>query len=245
MINLPNSIWPSLSLGRLLSILCLSLHLVAFAGDPIPGIDITVDQRPNGIVKKGTTNASGEVIFSGLQPGPCVVTLLRNGRTQVIGKQVSDRIILPGKGKTADVKPIRLELSAKAPAGEPSGRPTVAQQGDTIDRKRPGGTLQRGIRDGALDGADATASQRANHNTTRSNRLAPKALDTDDDGDGIPTTTRAQDYNSSRSNTTAARHLDDKGDTLGGDGMDDDCDSIVEILPMPNGRIKVTVTCAE
>lgn len=169
----------------------------------------------------------------------------------VIGTQAKDRIIVPGKGKAATIKPIRLELSRYSAASASmskkgydayqasSGNSAAARGSDAADRKRPGGTLNRDVRDGALDGADGSSNRRANHNATRSNQLAPKALDTDDDGDRIPIT-RAQDYNSSRSNATSARNIERDLDN----GPDQDCDGVVEILPMPDGRIKIMVTCA-
>ncbi|MER3329963.1 MAG: hypothetical protein RIF34_10330 [Candidatus Kapaibacterium sp.] len=52
-----------------LIIALLILPIVLFAGDPIPGIDITVDQSPNGVTKKGKTNGRGEFIAQGLNEG--------------------------------------------------------------------------------------------------------------------------------------------------------------------------------
>ena len=67
--------------------------------------------------------------------------------------------------------------------------------------------------------AGQAASPKANHNTTRSNRIQPKQADgKEGDASGNPSrgSSRAQDYNSSRSNTTAAvEKLDEDG--TGGD----------------------------
>ncbi len=251
MINTANVFARRNRLFSLLMVLIALLPTGVFGGDPIPGIDITVDQSPPGIKKHGKTDANGELILSGFRPGQCVVTIVHGGKLAVIGNQGKDRVIIPGKGKVGSIKPIRLELSRYTEASAPlrgkkgydayqanSQQAMASAARVESNRKRPGGTLKKDAREAALGGADADPTARANHNTTRSNRLAPKALDTDDDGDGIPTT-RAQDYNSSRSNTTAARE-----DVELDNGMDEDCDSVVEILPMAGGRIKVTVTCA-
>ncbi|MEK6553338.1 MAG: carboxypeptidase-like regulatory domain-containing protein [Bacteroidota bacterium] len=48
-----------------------------FAGDPVPGLHITIEQIPGGIIKRGTTNSSGEVTFNNLQPGDYRITFVR------------------------------------------------------------------------------------------------------------------------------------------------------------------------
>jgi hypothetical protein len=54
-------------------------------------------------------------------------------------------------------------------------------------------------------------------------------------------TTRAQDYNSSRKLDS-----DSDGDSIleePRDSPDNDCDGIVEVSPMPGGKVKIKVTC--
>lgn len=45
------------------------------AGDPVPGIDISLEEIPNGIVTKGVTGADGVARFPGLAPGTYRVVL--------------------------------------------------------------------------------------------------------------------------------------------------------------------------
>ena len=45
-------------------ILLLIIPIILFAGDPIPGIDITVEQSPNGVTKKGKTNSKACIVSS-------------------------------------------------------------------------------------------------------------------------------------------------------------------------------------
>lgn len=47
----------------------------ASAGDPVPGIDISLEQIPGGIVTKGVTGADGVARFPGLAPGTYRVVL--------------------------------------------------------------------------------------------------------------------------------------------------------------------------
>lgn len=59
--------------------LCLSLALAgtpAFAGDPIPGIDITVNQAPGGrLTASGVTDPSGTVTFANLSAGAYTISI--------------------------------------------------------------------------------------------------------------------------------------------------------------------------
>ncbi|MFA5803406.1 MAG: carboxypeptidase-like regulatory domain-containing protein [Melioribacteraceae bacterium] len=48
-----------------------------FAGDPVPGLDITIEQIPGGKKISGTTNSSGEVTFNNLRPGDYRITFVR------------------------------------------------------------------------------------------------------------------------------------------------------------------------
>lgn len=230
MISLLNIKYPKYLLS-----LILILPVFVFAGDPIPGIDITVDQSPPGLTQSGVTNPKGEVILSGFKPGPVVVTVTYKDEVAVFGKPGSKRIILPAEAK-APIKPIRLEFARYA-----SGKKGYDHyQSQSI--RGPG---------------NSGAEQRANHNTTRANRIAPKAADVNNtsgklakrdkdhnvtrsnrtvaksvtDSTGGSGGTRAQDYNSSRSNTTSAVEVEKEFDK----------DPVIEITPMRGGRLKVTV----
>ncbi len=97
-----------------LIIALLVLPIVLFAGDPIPGIGITVEQSPGGVVVKGKTNGRGEFIAKGLKEGDYKVTIEMNGVSCVIGDQVNEKITIPSSKSTASIKPIRIDLSAKS-----------------------------------------------------------------------------------------------------------------------------------
>lgn len=216
-----------------------------FAGDPVPGIGITVEQSPNGVVGTGTTNNAGEFTLSNLSAGDYQISLSGNGQTVVLGKQREDRITI-ASGRSATIKPIRLELSRY-------------QNGDdVILRKRPGRTTA------SAGGSSSTSTRATDYNSSRSNRtISPSdALDTDDDGDSVPTlasaagsagtSTRAADYNSSRSNRTTAsgRNLDDddsiptqvRGTQQAPNAVDNDCGGIAEIITTADS-LTVRISC--
>lgn len=208
--------------GLLLAILLLPL--IAYAGDPVPGIGITVEQATTGISASGTTGSNGELILSGFKQGRCVVTILKDGQATVIGNGRSNVVTIPPAHSKAPIKPIRLKLAHSSAKGKASSN---------------------------------SARQMANHNTTRSNKTAPAALDDDDDGDSIPTA-RAN-HNTTRSNRLTPKTADTGGDSAiskanhnvtrsnklapQANDMDDDCDGIVEITPMQDGRIRIKVSC--
>lgn len=194
---------------RITTLLLIALPICLQAGDPVPGIGITVDQGTSGIKQSGQTNDAGELVLSGFKPGACVVTIvLHNGKVTVIGAQEGDRVTLPADSNQA-IKPIRVNLGTQERAAFFSkkgydyytARSDVQRASGRIQTKRPGGTLNKAAsaeETGTVDGATA----RANHNTTRSNKTAPAS----------PT-------------------------------VDEDCDGVVEIHPMPRGQIKISVTC--
>lgn len=97
-----------------LIIVLLILPIVLFAGDPIPGLDVKVEQISNGTSKTGKTNGRGEFIATGLKEGDYKVTLEMNGVSCVIGEQVNEKITCPSSQSTASIKPIRIELSSKS-----------------------------------------------------------------------------------------------------------------------------------
>ncbi len=210
-----------LSPVKVILFFCLISALPSFlmAGDPIPGIDITVEQSPSGIKKSGTTNSKGELVLAGFKPGRVVVTVRQKDKVAVFGKDAQSRIVLPGSNTRANVKPIRLELSLySANQNMKKGYDYYQSRSDSRSVPAEKATAKKDNK-----------TLRANHNTTRSNRLAP-AIDADSDNDSIPTT-KAQNYNSSRSNATSAIEMEN----------DFEKDEIVEILPMAGGKIKMTV----
>jgi len=130
------------------------------------------------------------------------------------------------------VKPIRLELARSA-----SNR-----------RGIEGGTLKGGRTRTGNETITGGISQTGNQAVTG---------DLIFNGDEASTgnSTRAQDYYSSRSNNTtraqdynSSRKLDSDsdGDSIleePRDSPDNDCDGIVEVSPMPGGKVKIKVTC--
>ena len=93
---------------KLLLMMALSLPLSLLGGDPIPGIKITVNQSPNMVVR-GQTDAAGTAILSGLQAGPCLITLNHKGRITVIGRSAEDTILMPGNDGSP-TEPTRVVL---------------------------------------------------------------------------------------------------------------------------------------
>ena len=162
----------------------LIIPMILFAGDPIPGIDITVNQSPGGISKGSKTNNNGEAIFTGLKDGDYTITIRNNNKTVVIGKSRNDKITISST-KSANIKPIRLELSSYS-GGE-----------DLLLRKRPGraaaddhsGGLSTGKRQHKTanasggSGGTSTQSKATSHNASRSNRSSGISDTNDDDCD--------------------------------------------------------------
>ena len=44
-------------------------NTAGITGDPIPGVDVSIEQTPSGISKKQTTRKDGSYSFKGLPPG--------------------------------------------------------------------------------------------------------------------------------------------------------------------------------
>ena len=192
---------------RIVIFIFVAIPIVLFAGDPIPGIDITVNQSPNGITKNGTTNGRGEFIAKGLEEGDYKVTIEMNGVRCVIGDKVNEKITVPSTNSTANVKPIRLEISSRSMYISKKGYDYYAS--NTRD-------AASGLPTGKRQHKPVSLSKELDKSSTKSS---------------------SNDHNSSRSNkTSSAADLDS-------DGLDDDCDGIVEITPMKGGQIKIKVSC--
>lgn len=189
-----------------LIIVLFILPLLLFAGDPIPGIGITVEQSPNGITKKGKTNGRGEFIATGLEEGEYKVTIEKDGVKIVIGEQVNEKIVVPSTTASVAIKPIKIEMSAKSMFLSKKGYDYYASKS-----KEP---------------ASGLATGRRQH----------KLVNNDDDG----TVDKAEaNINTSRSNIKQQN-----GRTVEvNEGIDNDCDGVVEVTPMKGGQIKVKVTC--
>jgi len=66
----------------------------ASAGDPVPSIDISLEEIPNGIVIKGVTGADGVARFTGLMPGTYRV-VLDNVATATVNHNSSRKNVKP------------------------------------------------------------------------------------------------------------------------------------------------------
>jgi carboxypeptidase family protein len=168
----------------------LVLPIMLFAGDPIPGLDITVEQSPNGETKTGKTNGRGEFIATGLKEGDYKITIELNGVKCVIGDKVNEKITVPSSKSTASIKPIRLELSSRSMYLSKKGYDYYAS-----NTREAGSGMATGKRQHKpitvtkeLD-KSSTKSSATDHNSSRSNKTSSAAeLDTggeDNDCDGI------------------------------------------------------------
>lgn len=192
-----------------LIIALLILPIVLFAGDPIPGIGITVEQSPNGVTKKGETNGRGEFIATGLKEGDYKITIEMNGVSCVIGDQVNEKITVPSTKSTARIKPIRIDLSSKSMYLSKKGYDYYASSSSNRD-------AASGLATGKRKHKPVTITKEIDKSSTKS---------------------AATDHNSSRSNKTSHTPVMDT------DGLDNDCDGVVEITPMKGGQIKVRIIC--
>ena len=103
--------------ATLLAVLCSSIAVTtASAGDPIPDVDVSIEQSPGGI-KKGKTGPDGSATFANVNPGPIVLTLHHHG--VATGRQGGSFFAIgnsTGGGKSASgdwkdtSKPFMLEM---------------------------------------------------------------------------------------------------------------------------------------
>lgn len=170
-------------------ILLLIIPIILFAGDPIPGIDITVEQSPNGVTKKGKTNGRGEFIVKGLKEGDYKVTIEMNGVKCVIGDKVNEKITIPYSKSTARIKPIRLELSTKSMYFSKKGYDYYASSSQNKSSGLPTGKRQHKPLTVTKEvDASTPITKATDHNSSRSNKTSHSAnvetdgLDNDCDG---------------------------------------------------------------
>ena len=83
----------------------------ASAGDPVPGIDISLEEIPGGIVTKGVTGADGVARFPGLAPGTYRVVLDNVTKVATVGHKTVGEL----KNAAPPTEP-GLEGSSSAPS---------------------------------------------------------------------------------------------------------------------------------
>ena len=64
------------TIWRFAAIVVFSFTTIATlrAGDPVPGLDVSLEQIPGGIIKHGATDMTGTCTFTGLPAGKFKVT---------------------------------------------------------------------------------------------------------------------------------------------------------------------------
>src|SRR6476620_11923598 len=86
----------------LITLAILSLPHVAFAGDPIPGLDVKLGKNPGGqLISSQTTGSNGTFIFTGLKPAErCIITF---DEEQVQKMAIKEQGIPQHKGKSVSI----------------------------------------------------------------------------------------------------------------------------------------------
>lgn len=163
---------------KLLIAIFLITPLLLFAGDPIPGIEIVVEQSPAGIVSTGKTGRNGEYTFKGLKDGNYIVTLNVGGKKIVIGKKPSEKINISSKGGIPH-RPVMTTVTN--PLYEAHGN---SGQNPMYESSKM-----------------STSVDAQNYNSSRSNKANGLRRNTNNESDdNEPDHQEAQNYNSSRSN---------------------------------------------
>ena len=104
---------------RVIALVCACLQMLATAayavqGDPLPGIDVSMEQNPGGIIATNTTNGTGEVTFQ--LPRGSFTFLARFPDPPSTARPTAAAIVLTvsAAGKPDEV--IRMTASSKAGA---------------------------------------------------------------------------------------------------------------------------------
>lgn len=146
-----------------------------FAGDPIPGIDVTLRNTENNKTMKSKTNRSGKFSFRNLEPGTYVVELSYKGQRMFVGKDRNESLVISPR-----------DAASGLPTGKRQHRPlTVTKELDKASPKL----------------AEAVCRS---HNTTRSNRSSSSQDYNSSRSNNGSAGAAAQNHNSSRSNRTSA-----------------------------------------
>jgi hypothetical protein len=185
----------------LTAILASACTLPALAGDPVPGVDVLLEQIPGGSIHAATTDANGNIIFEGLPPGQYRVfqdierpTINVSGPAVFTPSEGEDigMLTVTGRGPIQIDRIIARRLSA-ADVGRADAIPMSAE-GLNSTRSNNGGIASPS--DVTVE--DAIPMSAEDFNTTRSNTggiTSPSDISVED---VIPMS--AEDLNSSRSN---------------------------------------------
>jgi hypothetical protein len=140
------------SLLALLVLLVLALPNFAFAGDPIPGLDVKLGKNPGGaLVTSGTTGQNGEVVFTGLRPGESFILTLDPAQVEIAIKEQGV--------KAPSTQSVTLTMTVKR--GEVSVNGVTLEKKEEIDIRDPKVYIEVV--------ADKNGEIRATVNTSRSN----------------------------------------------------------------------------
>ncbi len=74
-----------------------------YAGEPIGGVNISIEQIPGGVVSKTKTNRKGEFSFKNLPDGNYILTVSYKGKTAVIGKKGNEKLVVASSRKSGAV----------------------------------------------------------------------------------------------------------------------------------------------
>ncbi|MER3329962.1 MAG: carboxypeptidase-like regulatory domain-containing protein [Candidatus Kapaibacterium sp.] len=94
---------------KILILALIIVPILLFAGDPVPGIGITVEQSPNGVAYTGIRNNNGEYVFSDMKEGDYIIKIKSKDKEVIIGKNKDDKISVSSIKKN-NSKPYRTYL---------------------------------------------------------------------------------------------------------------------------------------
>lgn len=157
-----------------------------YAGDPIPGIDITLTNVDTKEIHKTETDAKGEYSFTNLETGQYTLTVSSGNSSYTFGKKPKESIVVGKSSDGASDKSVRK-------------RPGRVKYGDI--------PLPRKLAEELLSSSSNTNKQKSDYNSSRSNKTYSADYVDDDDGDGIPTA--KANHNTTRSNRTSGKNNDE------------------------------------